>query len=132
MRGAGLASAAPRPYILPMSYFGRFSPVTAYRDLRMFFATRGRYEFGFLALAIALTGFLVFLFVRDSHVEAPYKRDIQYVQDWRLDRTDAQIRAQQLIDEAARQKMLADREAEKAKSRAEFKRLDDSLKKMGI
>ena len=54
------------------------------------------------------------------------------MRDWRLDRTDGEIKAQQLIDEAAKQKMLAEREAEKAKSRAEFKRLDDSLKKMGI
>ena len=115
-----------------MTYFGRFSPVTAYRDLRLFLQTRERYEFGFLALAIAVTGVFVYFFIRDSHVEAPYKREVQYVRDWRLDRSDGQIKAQQLIDEAAKQKMLAEREAEKARSRAEFKRLDDSLKKMGI
>lgn len=115
-----------------MRYFGRFSPVSAYRDLRLFLATRERYEFVFLALAIAITGVFVWLFVHDSQIEAPYKRDIIYVQNWRADRTDAQIKAQQVIDEAARKQRVAAQDAEKAKSRAEFQRLDNALDKMGL
>ena len=115
-----------------MRFFGRFSPVSAYRDLRLFLSTRERYEFGFLALAIAITFALVWLFVHDSAVEVPYKRDIIYVQNWRADRTDAQIKAQQVIDEAARQQRVAEEDAEKAKNRAAFQRLNNSLDKMGF
>ena len=115
-----------------MSFFGRFSPSTAYRDLRLFLATRERHEIGFLALAVAITGFFVFMFVKDGQIEAPYKRNIVYVQNWRLDRTDAQIKAQQVIDEVARKKRVAEQEAYKAQSRAEFQRLDNSLSRMGL
>lgn len=115
-----------------MSYFGRFSPLGAWRDLRQFLATRERFEFGFLALAIAITGAFVFVFLHDSPVEVPYKRDVQYVQSWRLDRTDAQIKAQQVIDEVARKQRVAEQEADKARSRAEFGRLDKALSNMGI
>jgi hypothetical protein len=115
-----------------MSFLGRFSPGVAYRDLRHFLVTREPYEFIFLALAIAITGTLMFVFMRDSRVELPYHRNIIYVQNWRLDRSDAQIKAQQVIDEAARKKRLAAEEAERAKLRAQFKRLDDSMTKMGL
>ena len=115
-----------------MGFFHRFSPTAAYRDLRGFLATRERYELGFLALAIAITSGLVFAFVGDSQVEVPYVAHITYVQQWRADRTDAEIKAQQVIDQAAREKQLAIDKAERAKSQAEFKRLDDKLKRMGI
>lgn len=115
-----------------MSFLGRFSPGIAYRDLRHFVATRERYEFIFLALAIAITGAVMFVFMHDSHVETPYKRNIIYVQNWRLDRSDAEIKAQQVVDEAARKKRLAAEDAQRAKLRAQFKRLDDSLTNMGI
>ena len=115
-----------------MGFFRRFSPFAAYRDLRGFLATRERYELGFLALAIAITGGLVVAFLASSQVEEPYKREIIYVQQWRADRTDAQIKAQQLIDEAARQKQEKIDAAEAEKRRLEFKRLDDSLTNMGF
>ena len=54
------------------------------------------------------------------------------MQNWRLDRTDAEIRAQQVVDEAARKKRVAEQEAYKAQSRAEFQRLDNSLSKYGF
>ena len=75
--------------------------------------------------AVSITSFFIFAFIKDSHVEKPYKPDIIYVQQWRLDRTDAEIRAQQKIDEAELAK-------EQEKTRAEFQRLDDKLKRWGI
>lgn len=115
-----------------MRFFSRFSPIGAYRDLRTFLLSRERYELGFLALAIAITGVFVFAFLENSRVEAPYKREIIYVQQWRADRTDTQIRAQQLIDQVERDRQAAIDKAEREKRQAEFKRLDDSLTNMGI
>lgn len=115
-----------------MQFFGRFSLIRAYRDLRFFLGQRPPYELGFLALAVAITGFLVYAFARDSGVEPVYRPNIIYVQQWRLDRTDAQIRAQQVVDEAARQKRLAVQKAEQDKTRAAYRRLDDQLNKWGI
>ena len=115
-----------------MNFFGRFFPFRAYQDLRLFLAQRQPYELGFLVLAMALTGFFIFAFARDSHVEPAYKPNIIYVQQWRADRTDAQIRAQQMIDQAAKQKRLAEQKTEQDKKRAEFQRLDNQLDKWGI
>jgi len=115
-----------------MQFFGRFSLLRAFRDLRYFLSERRPYELGFLALALAVTGFFIFAFARDSRVEPVYKPDIIYVQQWRLDRTDAQIRAQQVIDEAAKEKRVAAENAEKEKTRAQYQKLDKQLDKWGL
>lgn len=131
-KGTGLACAAPISYFTSMGFFSRMSPVRAYKDLRLFLVAREPYELGFLALAMLVTGFFVYAFAHDSDEEPAYKRDIIYVQQWTLDRTDAQIRAQQAIDapiKAAQIKAQAEREA---KNRAAFKKLDDQLTKYGL
>ena len=115
-----------------MSYFARFSPVRAYRDLRFFFAQRERHELWFLLAAIAITGFFIYGFIHDSYEEPVYRPNIVYVQQWRADRTDAEIRAQQAIDEPIKQKRLAEQRAAQERTRAEFKRLDDKLNSWGI
>ena len=114
-----------------MSLFRRLSPLRAYRDLRFFLAQRQPYGLGFLVLAMAITGVFIFAFMRES-VPVPYKPNIIYVQQWRLDRTDAQIIAQQKIDQAAKEKALAEQEKERKRNQAEFKRLDDKLNRLGI
>jgi hypothetical protein len=85
-----------------------------------------------LALAVGITAALIAAFVGDSKVEPEYVPHITYVQQWRADRTDAEIKAQQVIDQAKREQQEAEIQAERAKSQAEFKRLDDKLKRMGI
>ena len=115
-----------------MHFFSRMSPVRAYKDLRLFLSTREPYEFGFLALAMGITGFLIFAFYRDSTVAPTYKRDIIYVEQWRATRTDAEIRAQQAIDAPIKAKALAERKAAEDRRRAEFKQLDDQLTRWGI
>lgn len=115
-----------------MKFFSRFSPVRAYRDLRLFLSQRQPYELGFLALAMAITGFFIFAFMRDSYAEPEYRPNIIYVQQWRADRTDAEIIAQQKIDEPIRQKALAEQRKADEERRAGFKRLDDKLKSWGL
>ena len=132
MSGRQLASAARIPYLGAMQFFARMSPLRALRDLRLFLHQRQPHELLFLVLALLITGFFIFAFIKDSHVEKVYKPDIIYVQQWRLDRTEAEIRAQQKIDQAQKEKDEAAQEKEQAKTRAEFKRLDDKLKRWGI
>lgn len=115
-----------------MQFFARMSPFRAVRDLRQFLAQRQRHELWFLIAAIAITSFFIYGFAKDSHVEKVYKPDIIYVQQWRLDRTDEQIKAQQKIDEAKRVIEQREIEAQQAKNRAEFKKIDDQLNKWGI
>ena len=115
-----------------MQFFSRFSPVRAYRDLRFFLASRQPYELGFLALAVGVTAFLIFAFMRDSYQEKVYRPEIIYVEQWRADRTNAEIIAQQKIDEPIRQKALAEQKRLDDERRAGFRRLDEKLKRWGL
>ncbi|MBW6531182.1 hypothetical protein ACYZX9_11655 [Sphingomonas citri] len=115
-----------------MQFFARLSPLRAARDLRFFFQTRERYEWGFLALSVAITGFFVWAFFHDSYFEKEYKPNIIYFEQWKLDRTDAQIIAQQQIDQAKREIAEREQRAREEKLRQGFKRLDDKLNAMGI
>jgi len=129
---AGLAVARRAPYLGAMPFLRRFSPIRAYLDLRMFLAQRQPYELGFLVLAMAITGFFVYAFAKDSHVVPVYKPQIVYVEQWPLSRTDSEIRAAQKVDQAKKARLKAAEEAERAKTRATFKKLDDQMNKWGL
>ena len=115
-----------------MTFFARMNPLRALRDLRLFFHQREPYELGFLVLAVVLTGLLIIGFAKDSSIEKVYKPDIIYVEQYKLTRTDAEIVAQQKIDQAKRDKEQAALRARQEKTQAEFKRLDDKLEKWGL
>lgn len=115
-----------------MRYLARFSPFRAIRDLRLFLSQRQRHELIILAVSIMLTSGLIAGFAHDAHEEIPYKRNIIYVQQWRADRSEAEILAQQKIDKVAKDKQLAAEEKERKERQAEFKRLDDKMKAWGL
>jgi hypothetical protein len=115
-----------------MQYLGRFSPVRAVRDLRLFLASRQPHELWFLLAAVAITGFFIYGFAHDSREEVVYRPTIIYVQQWPANRSTAEIRAQQKIDQAGEERRRAEAKAEQDKRRAEFQRLDDSLKRYGL
>jgi len=127
-----LAPQAHTPYRPPMSFFGRFSPVRAIRDLRFFLSQRQPYELVFLMIAVGITGFFIYAFARDDYVPVPYKPNIIYVEQWPADRTDVQIRAQQKIDYVKKKERLAEEKAAQDQRRAEFKKVDDALTKWGF
>lgn len=115
-----------------MTFLKRFSPVAAYRDLRFFLATRKRHELGFMALSLAVTLLILFAFVKDSRFEKPYERNIIYVEQWPITRTDEQIRAQQKIDQAKRNIEKAELQKKREARQAEFKKVDDWLTNHGF
>jgi hypothetical protein len=115
-----------------MGFFGRFSPVRAYRDLRFFLSQRQPYELGFLVLALGVTGFFIYAFMRDPALAPVYRPNIIYVEQWRADRTDAEIIAKQKIDEPIRQQQLAEEKRLDDERRAGFRRLDAKLKRWGL
>lgn len=115
-----------------MRYLARFSPVTAIRDLRHYLAARQPYELWFGILSILITGLLLIGFMYDSREVRPYKSNIIYVQQWRADRTDAQIVAQQKVDQVAIDKRKAEIDRRRKAMQAQFKRMDDKLKAYGL
>ncbi|WP_315762894.1 hypothetical protein [Sphingomonas sp. Y38-1Y] len=116
-----------------MSLLARFSPMRAWRDLRLFLSYRQPYELGFLALAIIVTAIVILGFYADSKMERPYKRpEITYFQSWSADRTDEQIKAQQAIDKVKEDRLRAEFKARQEERKAEFKRLNDKLERWGL
>lgn len=115
-----------------MQFFARFSPFRAIQDLRLFLASRERYELAFLFLSIVLTTLLIAGFIKDSHVARPYKRDIQYFESWRADRSTADIQADRNREFATRTKLDAMREKKQADMKASFQRVDDKLTSWGL
>ena len=115
-----------------MSFIQNLSPIRAINDLRRFLAQRQRHELGFLALSIVITGLLIAAFVKDSHFEREYKRNIIYVESWPASRSDTEIRAKQKIDSVEERRAKADYERRVKERQASFKRLDDKLKAWGL
>ena len=110
-----------------MKMLNRIQPKGAWADLRDFLGRRRPHQFGFAALSLTLTAVTLWAFWHDSRFEKEYHRDIVYVQQWRLDRTDAEIVAQQKIDGPIDARRKAAEEAQRAKRRAEFQRIKDRL-----
>lgn len=132
-RRAGWFAARRRPISQSvLRYFARFSPFRAIRDLRRYLQSRQPYELWFMMAALAVTGIIMFTFLYEQ-VEPPvYRPNIIYVQQWRADRTDAEIRAQQKIDQAVRDKEEAAQKKREEELRQQFKRVNDQLERYGI
>lgn len=83
------------------------SPLAAWRDLKAFMAQQERHKFFFAALAVIIPALIVTGFYVDSNIKpAP---QIIYVQNWPASRTDDEIKAQQKIDQAKRDKEAAEK-----------------------
>lgn len=113
-------------------FFARMSPIRAWHDLRLFLSTRQPHDFWFLIASITITTFLIWAFVHDSYAEKEYRPKITYFQQWRLDRTDAEIVAQQKIDKPIRDAQVAAQREREEKLRASFKRMDDQMTRLGL
>ncbi|MGI4733479.1 MAG: hypothetical protein ACRYFW_17300 [Janthinobacterium lividum] len=115
-----------------MAFLTFLSPRRAVLDLSDFLSRRRPHQFVFATAAVAFTGLALFEIAHDAHYVSAYHRNIIYVQQWRADRSEAAILAQQKVDQAADDKRQAEIDRALAKRQAEFKRVDDSLKKYGI
>lgn len=128
-----MAARRPRDYLARMYFFTRFAPFRAIGDLRRYLARRPRHELIVLFLAAIVTTTLVSLLVNDAaSITVPYQRHIIYVEQWRADRTDAEIRAQQKIDQAEKDRQAAELARLQKQRQSEFKHVDDQLKALGI
>lgn len=116
-----------------MSRFSRYNPIAGINDLRMFLASRQKHElvFAFMSVVVTVT-LIVGVYLDSKDLRKPWKRDIHYVESWRLDRTDAEIIAAQKAD--AKTKALREAELKKRQEehRKGLKKIDDALTRWGI
>lgn len=95
------------------------SPAVALRDLRAFLATRERHQLVFAALAVLMPALIIVGLYLDSRTDPPGPQLI-YANSWPATRSDDEIRAQQKIDQAIKDKALAEK-------RAAYQRLEKKL-----
>jgi len=116
-----------------MSVLRHFSVPRAYRDLRRFFLTRRKpHEVWFMLLAMALTLLVIAAFAHDSNIKRPYRENIIYVESWPLNRSEAEILAQQKIDSVKKAKEQAQIEKLEKERQAQLQRLDNQLSAWGL
>ncbi len=115
-----------------MQFFSRFSPVRAFKDLRFVLSQRQPHDLGFLVAAMAITGFFIYAFMRNDIPAEPYSPNIIYFNNYRADRTDAQIKAQQAIDKIDQEKRIAAQKAREEKLRSQFRQVDKAMDKWGL
>ena len=86
------------------------SPRALLADLRLFVATRQRHQLAIAAISLAMPVLIVAGFYHDSKTEPP-KPEMYFLPSWPADRSDAEIIAQQKIDQARKEKREADKRA---------------------
>ena len=99
----GMARAACNAYICRMSWLPRpVGPRAAFADLRAFMRQRSREKVIAGLLAVLVTTIIVIEFLVDSKINTAPPATIVYPENWKADRSDAEIVAQQKIDQAKR------------------------------
>lgn len=83
------------------------SPLAAWRDLRAFLAQQERYKFVIGAIAVAIPALILTGFYVDSNIKP--EAQIIYIQSWPANRTDDEIKVQQKVDQAERDKAAAEK-----------------------
>jgi hypothetical protein len=101
------------------------SPRALWADIRAFTSERRPHHWVALALAVSIPLGIVFIFDLDGRTNIAPGPQLIYVESWPADRTDEQIKAEQKIDQAARDKAKKERQEQ-------FKRLDEKLERLGI
>ncbi len=86
-------------------------PRTLLADLRGFLANENRHKLAVGALAIAMPAIIVYGFIRDGRTNIMPGRSIIYINSWPASRSDAEIIAQQNIDQKARDAAAAEKRA---------------------
>ena len=96
------------------------SPRAALADLRAYWSHRNRDHMIGASLAVLVTIIILILFFVDSKINTTPPRTIQYVESWPVDRTDAEIIAQQKREKADYDRRVKERQEE-------FKKLEKKL-----
>lgn len=86
------------------------SPRTALRDLRAVFRRRGREQAIAAGLSIVFTVVIIVVFFLDAKVNTAPPVTVIYPESWSANRTDAEIKADQVKDQKAREERALERQ----------------------
>ena len=106
----GLAQKLRQPYLVSMALPRPASPRALWSDVRSFARQRSRHQVIAGVLAVAMPIVIVVGFYFDAQTNIMPGEQIVYVENWPANRTDAEIKAQQKVDQERREKGLAERQ----------------------
>jgi hypothetical protein len=101
------------------------SPRALWADLRAFSASRGRHHWAAAGLAVLIPTALVVLFYVDGKTNIEPGPQLIYAQSWSADRTDEQIKADQVVHQKKR-------EAKQKERQRQYQKVENQLKKIGL
>lgn len=96
------------------------SPRAALADFAAFFRNRSRDHVIGAVLAVLITIIILIVFFVDASVNTAPPKQVIYVEDWRSDRSDAEIKSQQAKDQAALEAARKARQEEFQKLEKQF------------
>jgi hypothetical protein len=117
--GAGSAYLGAMPLPRPSS------PKALIADLKAFASQRSPHHWIAAALAILMPLALVALFIKDGKTNIAPGPQLIYAESWSSNRTDEEIKADQV-------KHQAEREAKQKERQRQFKELEKGMEKLGI
>ena len=101
------------------------SPRARWSDLRAFAGERRPHHWVAAGLAILMPAALIVLFITDGRTNTMPGPQLIYAESWSANRTDAEIKADQV-------KHQAEREAKQKERQRQFQKLEKDLEKLGI
>lgn len=120
------------PYLGSMALPPISRPSAAFADLRAFLASREKHQWVFALLSVMITGYFITVFLIQSKTKEYKQPEVIWVQDYSGHRTDAQIRAQQRIDQEKRLAEQAELKKLQEAQRKESAKLQKKLSELGI
>lgn len=121
----GVAAGAANAYLGAMPLPRPSSPKALMADLKAFASQRSPHHWAALALAVLMPAALIGLFIKDANTNIAPGPQLIYAQSWSADRTDEEIKADQV-------KHQAEREAKQKERQRQFQKLENSMEKLGI
>ncbi|HZG09801.1 MAG TPA: hypothetical protein VEZ70_12545 [Allosphingosinicella sp.] len=101
------------------------SPKALLADLRALASERSTHHWVAGGLAVLMPAAVIVLFYTDVQTNIAPKPQVIFAESWSADRSDEQIKAEQVTRQA-------EKEARQKERQRQFKALDDRLEKMGI
>ena len=121
----GVAAGAGNAYLGAMPLPRPSSPKALIADLKAFASQRSPHHWVAAGLAILMPAALVVLFVKDGKTNIAPGPQLIYAQSWSAERTDEEIKADQI-------KHQAEREAKQKERQRQYQKLEKSMEKLGI
>jgi hypothetical protein len=120
-----VAAGAASAYLGAMPLPRPSSPKALVADLKAFASQRSPHHWVAAALAILMPIGLVVLFIIDGRTNIAPGPQLIYVESWSANRTDEEIKADQV-------KHQAEREARQKERQRQFQKLEKGMEKLGI